>query len=83
MASSAFVLTISPNADEIDPKIALETGYAILMEKPIVALVAPGINPPSGLIRAADHVIRLEKDYTTPEGQAELNIKLQAVINDF
>lgn len=77
MASSAYVITINP-AREIDPKIALETGYAILLDKPVILLVSPGemVNP--GLRRLARKVIELRAPIDTDAGQQQLMAELAA-----
>lgn len=76
LAASAYVITINP--DEIDPKIAMETGYAVLLDKPIIVVVVPGqeINP--GLLRIATNVIRLRKPFTSEAGQQQLMAELAA-----
>jgi nucleoside 2-deoxyribosyltransferase len=78
MASSAFVITIDPGA-EIDPKIALETGYAVLLGKPIIVVCAPGTTSNAGLARIATHRIDLTHDLDTMAGQAELQAGLRRV----
>jgi nucleoside 2-deoxyribosyltransferase len=70
MASSAYVITINP--DDIDPKIALETGYAILLDKPIVLLVPVGKRVNPGLRRIATKVVELRSPLDTDAGQQQL-----------
>lgn len=42
---------------EIDPKVAIETGYMVLMDKPIIAMVVPGVRASKKLIGVADEVV--------------------------
>ena len=74
MASSAYVITVNP--DDIDPKVALETGYAILLGKPILLLVPPGGRPNAGLERIATQVVRLRSDLGTDDAQQQLQAAL-------
>ncbi len=78
MASSAYVITINPTGD-IDPKIALETGYAILLDKPIVVLAQPGDPVLPGLRRIATKVVELRAPITTDAGKQQLMAELAAI----
>ena len=71
MAMSAYVMTISPGA-EIDPKLALEVGVAVLLGKPILLVSWPGRPPPAGLLRIAHRHIELTAPLTSLGGQAQL-----------
>ena len=42
-----------------DPKIAVELGYSILLDKPIVLVVPEGVAIPDHLNRVADYIIPL------------------------
>lgn len=77
MASSAYVITINPGKD-IDPKVALETGYAVLLGKPIILLAEPGQPILPGLRRIATEVIQLTEPFATEAGQQELMARLAA-----
>ncbi len=78
IASSAYVITINPS-EEIDPKIAMETGYAVLMGKPII-LVADDRRPVNpGLRRIATEVIELASPLSTDAGRQELMARLGAL----
>lgn len=52
--SSAFVAVAPP---EPDVKAAVELGYGLLLDKPLLVIAAPGRLVPSRLARAADIVI--------------------------
>ena len=60
VATSVMVISLVP--DEPDVKFALETGFAILLDKPIVLVAAPGVKVPEKLRRAADEVLVLDVD---------------------
>lgn len=77
MANSAFVISV--NTEEIDPKIAMETGYAILLGKPILLVAFPGQTLHPGLQRVADKVVTLEHPLDSDAGQ----IQLQAAMAEF
>lgn len=64
--SAAFV-SICPGVDRIDAKFCVELGVAIMLDKPILAVVEPGIAVSDRLRRVADVVV--EADITTEEGQ--------------
>lgn len=74
MRSSAFVITINPK--DIDPKIAMETGYAILLDKPIILVALPDepINP--GLRRIATEVVVLTDPLDSLAGQMQIQAAL-------
>jgi hypothetical protein len=76
VASSAYIVTLAP--DQIDPKIALETGYAVLLDKPIVVVAEPGRPVLPGLRRIATEVIELTEPFTSDAGQQELMGRLAA-----
>lgn len=42
---------------EPDPKQACELGYMVLLDKPILAVVQPGVKVPDKLIRIADEIV--------------------------
>lgn len=68
VASSAYVMAIAA-AGDVDPKQALEIGYAILLDKPIVVVVPAGREVPPGLARLARRVVRLRSGPATDEAQ--------------
>ena len=45
---------------KVDPKMALETGYMIMLDKPIIVLVKPGMKVPLKLARVADEIVEGE-----------------------
>lgn len=59
--SSAFVASLVPRGD-FDVKFALETGAAILLGKPILAIVGPGGELPGKLGLVTDEVVHADVD---------------------
>jgi hypothetical protein len=55
LKGSNYVVNIMPN--EIDIKVAVEIGLAILLDKPLVVLAPDGRVACPKLLRIADHVI--------------------------
>lgn len=49
--------SLLPSDGVPDAKIAVEIGYILLMNKPLILLVAPGTEVPTGLARAADEIV--------------------------
>lgn len=74
MDESAFVASLVPKSDKFDVKFAMETGAAILLGKPILAIVMPGAELPGKLALVADEVV--EADMDTEEGR---NLVHQAI----
>jgi hypothetical protein len=62
MAESAFVLSLVPAGDRTDIKFAVELGLAIMLDKPLVAVVMPGAPVPAKLRRVADRIIEADID---------------------
>jgi hypothetical protein len=61
LASSAVMMTLVPDGDA-DVKIAVELGFSILLDKPIIAVVQPGTRVPDHLVRVADAIIEYAPD---------------------
>lgn len=66
LEESAAVVSLVPDGDG-DIKFAVETGLAILLDKPIIAMVLPGRQIPAKLAKVADRVI--EADLSTAQGR--------------
>lgn len=81
MAESAFVMSLCPGS-EPDIKFAVETGLAILLDKPIIVIATAGCVMPSGLRRVAHAVIEVD-DIDTEAGKLELERKLQPILDEF
>lgn len=55
---SAITMSLVPDApNKIDVKYATELGYCIILDKPILAMVTPGVEVPPKLKMIADEII--------------------------
>lgn len=68
IAASHYFVTYTRTDGEADVKLAVELGFAVLMDKPIIALVAPGARVPNKLVLVADAII--EHDIRDADGVA-------------
>lgn len=66
LEETAVTITLIPRG-QTDIKFAVELGLSIMMDKPIIALVQPGMSIPSGLAAVAAEIVEVDiaKD---PEG---------------
>ena len=74
LAGSALVMSMVPKGPT-DVKFALELGMSVMLDKPIVALIAPGGGCPPKLCQVADLVIEADPD--TSEGQQAIAAALK------
>ncbi len=77
---SAFVMSLCPTSGKADVKFAVELGFGIMLNKPIVLLAMKGVRIPPGLRRVAHSVIQMEHDFDTEAGQEEMTRKFRAVM---
>lgn len=63
IADSAFSIQIA--SSEPDPKIAVELGYMILLDKPLIVVVPEGVEISKHLLKAADYVMPFNTDSAT------------------
>lgn len=82
MMSSAFVMSLVPNG-EPDIKFAVELGLAIMLDKPIIAIVMKGASCPERLRSVVDGVVELEEDFDTEAGKQQAMDKLRPYIDRF
>lgn len=71
LEDSSAVVSIVPSRGH-DVKFAVELGLSIMMEKPIVAVVTPGMHIPRGLAKVADEIV--EVDWDADMGKAHESI---------
>ena len=71
---SAFVISVAPE-DGPDPKIAMETGYMMWLDKPLIVLASPGQKVPGNIKKVAVEVIY--GDPGDPATQGKLQKALQ------
>ena len=61
MAESSVNMALITDA-EADVKLAVEIGYGILLDKPLVVLVTPGVVLSKKLVAVADEIITVDLD---------------------
>lgn len=57
---SAYIASMFTGG-EPDVKFALETGLSILLDKPIIVVVPPGVAIPDKLVRVADRIVEADE----------------------
>ena len=76
MANSAVAVSIVPDKENhVDAKFCVELGVMIMLDKPIIALVQPGVKIPEKLKLVADEIV--EADITTDPGRREVARRLK------
>lgn len=76
LLASQVVLSIY--SGEPDAKLAVETGFAVLLDKPIIGVVTPGAKASAKFIAVCDELI--EADMNTPAGRASARARLAAAL---
>lgn len=58
---TSMTVSICPGgeAEEFDVKFAVELGASIMLNKPIIVAVPPGVTVPERLVRVADEIVEL------------------------
>lgn len=59
LQDTAVTVSLLPQG-EIDIKFAVELGLSIMMDKPIIALVKPGMHIPDGLANVAKEIVEVD-----------------------
>jgi hypothetical protein len=73
---SAFVMSLVPR-DGFDVKFAVELGAAVMLDKPLLAIVMPGATVPAKLRLVADEIV--EADVDTEQGRDLIAAALKRV----
>lgn len=55
--ASEMTVSLVPAAEATDVKFAVELGFSVMLDKPIIAVIAPGAVVPEKLARVADRII--------------------------
>jgi hypothetical protein len=77
---SQFFVTLTPSdPDEIDVKFSVELGVAIMLDKPIIAVISPGSKMPPKLALVADHII--DVDLRSPDGPAIIAERIKTIMD--
>jgi hypothetical protein len=78
---SELTISLNPTGGEADVKFAVELGFSIMLNKPIIVVATPGGVVPVGLARVAHRVLFL--DLADPDSQKVLTLAIEAVIEEF
>lgn len=62
-----------------DVKFAVELGLSIMMEKPIVAVVTPGMHIPRGLAKVADEIVEVDWNADMDKAHASIDAAFQRI----
>ena len=73
---SAITMALLEGKDP-DPKQACELGYMIMFDKPIIAVVTPGVKVPDKLVRVADEIV--EGTLDDPDFQKRMMAAIERV----
>lgn len=79
LENSAITVSVLTEKALLDPKFAIELGFSILLDKPIIVAVAPGVKVPGKLVLAADHI--MEADMSTSAGCQSLARRLRRIVD--
>jgi hypothetical protein len=74
----ASAMSVTIYSGKMDVKLSVELGAAILLDKPIILVVEPGVQIPERLVRVADRII--EADLDDP---AQAAAKIQSALAAF
>lgn len=75
--SAASVTLVSPKGPDV--KFAVELGLSIMMEKPIIAVVQPGMKIPKGLAKVADEIVEVDWDGDMERNHASIQAAFQRI----
>lgn len=79
MRKSAFVLAYVDPVVNTDVWMALQVGFAVMFEKPLIVMAIGDHELPPRLIAAADEVVRV-RSLKDPEGKAKLKAAIDRVL---
>ena len=68
LKSSALSIALYSGGDP-DPKQAIELGYMVLLDKPIIIAVLPGSVVPNNLMKVADEIVEVDFDDVVKTGE--------------
>lgn len=78
--SNIFVSITPMSADQVDVKFALELGLAIMLDKPILAVIRPGTHIPDKLAKVVDRFV--EMDLNDPTQADRLNEGIKEMLEE-
>ena len=77
LSNSALTVSLVPEG-ETDIKFAIELGLSIMLDKPIIAVVRPGVKVPERLARVVDRWV--EGDIGTDEGRSKMAVAINETL---
>lgn len=77
IAGSGVFLSLVPSAEDFDVKFAAELGTAIMLDKPLIIVIAPGVELPTKLRLIADQVVCADLD--TEDGRRAIADALKEI----
>lgn len=78
LRESAISLSLVPtDPSEGDVKFAVEFGFSIMLDKPIILMVRPGTVVPAKMLAVADEIVEYD-----PDDQAGTQQRLEAALTD-
>jgi len=80
LADTAVTVGLIP-CGEIDIKFALELGLSIMMDKPIIALVQPGMNIPNGLASVAAEIVEVDIAHDSDAAQRSITEAIGRILH--
>jgi hypothetical protein len=78
LRDSAATVSIVP-AGETDVKFAVELGFSIMLGKPIILAVTPGMQVPDKLLAVADAVVEIG-EHPTPDDARRIQAAVERVV---
>lgn len=79
LEDSSVVASLLPEG-EVDVKFAIELGLSIMLDKPIIAVVRPGVHIPEKLARVVDRFV--EGDLKTDEDARRVGVTIQQLMKE-
>lgn len=76
IGGSAMCISLVPDG-EIDPKFAVELGYMIMLDKPIIAVVVPGAAIPEKFAKVVDRFVELPRNASRAQLQRVVEAALE------
>lgn len=81
--SGAFISITPSSPEKVDIKFAVELGLAIMYDKPIISVIAPGTPIPEKLARVVDKFVEMDfsgGEFTDPTQQDRLMEAVEEVM---
>ena len=80
IASSALCLHLVPTGPT-DVKFAVELGFSVMLDKPMIGLIAPGSKVPEKLARVVDRFVEFDTE-NMESSQQRLQVEIEAFIRE-